>query len=130
LTTLGSPERKHHFSCVSQDGCWLIRLGMKAHARRKLVRSWPAGRQDDAYSGPSRGDMAGQIGPAHRAGHADVREKQPNVRVGLEEPEGLVGISSLEHPISGIHEHAGCPHSLEDIVFDDQNYRMGGGIGH
>jgi len=74
--------------------------------------------------------MAGQICPAHRAGHADVREKQPNVRVGLEESEGLVGISSLEHPVPGIHEHVGCPHSLEDVVFDDQNCGVGGGIGH
>ena len=74
--------------------------------------------------------MAGQIRPAHRAGHADVREKQPNVRVGLEKPEGLVGIFSLEHPVTGIQEHVGCPHSLEDIVFDDQNSGVGGVIGH
>jgi hypothetical protein len=74
--------------------------------------------------------MAGQICSAHQARHADVREKQPNVRRGLEKPEGLVGISSLEHPVPGIHEHVGCPHSLEDIVFDDQNPCVGGGMGH
>ena len=103
---------------------------MKAHARRKLVGSWPARRQDDADSWPSRGNVARQVRPAHGAGHADVREKQANVRVCIEESEGLVGISGFEHAISGVQEHVGCPQSLENIVFDNQNYGVGGAIGH
>ena len=74
--------------------------------------------------------MAGQVRPAHRAGHGDVREKQPNVRFGFEELQGLVGISGIEHPVSRIQEHVGCTHPLEDVVFDHQNYSLGGAIGH
>jgi hypothetical protein len=126
----GLPERKHDFPCVPQNGGWCIGFFMKAHSRRKPVGSWPAGRQDNADCGPSRGDMAGQVCPAHRTGHADIREKQSNVRVRFEESEGLVSISRFEHPVSGIHEHVGRPHSLEDIVLDDKNHRVGGGLGH
>jgi len=74
--------------------------------------------------------MASQICPAHRARHADVREKQPDVRVGLAQPEGFVGIAGLEHTVPGIQEHVGRPHALEDIVFDDQNCGVGGAFGH
>jgi hypothetical protein len=126
----GSPERKHHFSCLPQDGCRCIGLVMKAHARRKLIRSWPAGGYDYADLGPPPRDLAGQVCPAHRAGHADVCEKQPNAGTCLEELQGLVGISGFEHPVSGVQEHAGCPHSLEHVVIDDQDCGVGGGIGH
>jgi hypothetical protein len=103
---------------------------MKQHAQRELVRSRPARRHYDTHLGPSLGNLMGQIRPAHRSGHAYVGEKQPDVRVCLEEAQGLVGISGFEHPVSCIHEHAGCTHPLEYIVVDDHNEGVGGDFGH
>jgi hypothetical protein len=103
---------------------------MKQHAQRELVRSRPARRHDDTHPGPSLGNLIGQIRPAHRSGHAYVREKKPNVGVCFEEAQGLVGISGFEHPVSCIHEHAGCAHSLEYIVVDDHNEGVGEDVSH
>jgi len=103
---------------------------MKQHAQWQQVRSRPARRHDDADAGPSLGNPMGQIRPAHRSGHADVGEKQPDVGVCFEEAQGLVGISGFEHSVSCIHEHAGCAHSLEYIVVDDHNEGVGGDLGH
>ena len=51
---------------------------------------------------PSLGDLTGQVCPVHRAGHADVRKKQPDVGVCFEQSQGLVGIpaSSTRYPAS------------------------------
>ena len=48
-------------------------------------------------------------------------KKKPNVRVYFEKLERLDCIFGLEHPISSIREHIGCPHSLKYIVVDDHN---------
>jgi hypothetical protein len=121
----GLPELIRHFSCLPEHGCRMVGLVMKKHAQRQLERSRPARRHYDTHLGPSLGNLMGQIRPAHRSGHAYVREKQPDVCVCFEETQSLVGISGFEHPVSCIHEHAGCAHSLEYIVVDDHHEGVG-----
>jgi len=124
------PEVSRHFPCLPEHGYRLIGLGVKQHAQWKLVRSRPARRHDDADHGPSLGNLMGQIRPAHRSGHAYIREKQLDVRVCFEESQGLVGVFGFENPVSCILEHAGCAHSLEHVIFDDQNDGVGGDFDH
>jgi hypothetical protein len=130
VASVGGLFHFRHGHRLPEHGCRLVGLVMKQHAQRELVRSRPARRHYDTHPGPSLGNLMGQIRPAHRSGHADVREKQPNVCVRFEEEQGLVGIAGFEHPVSCIHEHDGCAHSLEYIVVDDHNEGVEGDFGH
>jgi hypothetical protein len=124
-------KRSCHFPCLPEHGCRLIGLVMKQRAEWKQGRSRPPRRYDDADTRPSLGDTTGQVRPVHRAGHAYVREKQPNVWVFFEKLQGLVGISGFEHPEPGIREHAGRAHPLKHIVIDDDHDEgSGDNLGH
>src|ERR1700730_1348189 len=123
-------EWNRHFPGLPEYDCRLIGLGVKVYAQWELFRSWPARRHDDGDPGPSLGNATGQVRPAHRSGHAYVGEKQANVRICFEESHSLVRIYGLEDTVSRIQKHIGCPHSLKNIVVDDQNEGVGKRIGH
>jgi hypothetical protein len=124
-------QRGCHFPRLPEHGCRFVRLVMKQRAQRKQSRSRPSRRYDDADTRPSLGDTTGQVRSAHRARHAYVCEKQPNVRVFFEQSQGLVGVPGFEHPVTGIQEHTGRAHPLKHIVIDDDhNEGSGGDLGH
>ena len=122
----GSPERNRHFPCVPEHVCRLVGFCVKAHARRKIKREWPARRHEDADGRPSLGDLTGQVCSVYRTGHADVREQQPDVCVSFEKSQRRVGVSGFEHSVSRVREHIGRPHALQHVVVGNDNQGLGG----
>jgi hypothetical protein len=125
-----SPERNRHAPGMFEYISRLVGFGMEFGAQRERLRLWPARSYDDTDPRPSRDDPMGQVRPAHRARHAHVGEKQPDVCGRFEKLQGLVGTSRFEHPVTCIREHVRCPHSFKYIVIDDHDERVGLQIGH
>ena len=121
-----SAERKRHFPRVPDHVDGHVGLGMKAHPGRKVVGKWPARCHHDTDRWPSLCDLTGQVRPVCLAGHADVGEQKPDVRVCFEESQRGIGTSGFEHPVSRIREHIGRAHALEHVVIDNKNQGLGG----
>ena len=64
-----------------------------------------------------------QFQAVHAAGHLNVGEQQRNVRTGLQNGEGLIGVYSFDSVKTGILHDVDGPHTQYHLVFDDKDVR-------
>jgi hypothetical protein len=81
------------------------------------------GSNHDTDVRPAVTHLLGQRQAVDRSRHVYVSEEQLNVEILCQEFERLVTVHSLDHPESGVLEHADRREANQSLVFDDQDHR-------
>jgi hypothetical protein len=110
-------ERRNHLGTT-------IRLCQEDAAGRQIVRTdFHEARSGENPDGrPSISDKAGELEPVHRAWHLNIGEDDVDVGSDLENRDGLVGITRLNHREPGLLDGLRRVFPDQELVFDDQNH--------
>jgi len=113
-----------HAPHLGNHALGIERLVKETTVQRKIDRLLQVSRYDDDLDQwPAFVNRLGKLQSVHAARHLDVGDHQVNVRSGLQDCDGAVGIHSLNRRVAGVFHHVDGAHPDHHLVFDDENDR-------